>query len=95
MGGRRSLYHKIRIFKFKERGGKIMITNLKRIRQANNLSQSKLAEKAEVNFRMIQNYEQGFKDINKAQAITLYKIAQVLDCMIEDLLELEVKYDND
>ena len=64
------------------------MTNLKRIRQANNLSQSQLAEKAEVNFRMIQNYEQGFKDINKAQALTLYKIAQVLDCTIEDLLEI-------
>ena len=71
------------------------MTNLKRIRLANNLSQSQLAEKTGVNLRMIQNYEQGFKDINKAQAITLYKIAQVLDCMIEDLLELEVKYDND
>jgi transcriptional regulator with XRE-family HTH domain len=71
------------------------MTNLKTIRQANNLSQSQLAEKANVNLRMVQNYEQGFKDINKAQAITLYKIAQVLDCMIEDLLELEVKYDND
>ena len=64
------------------------MTNLKRIRQANNLSQSQLAEKAEVNFRMIQNYEQGFKDINKAQALTLYKIAQALDCTIEDLLEI-------
>lgn len=65
-----------------------MDTNLKRIRISNALSQSGLAKKAEVNLRMIQNYEQGFKDINKAQAITLYKIAQVLDCMIEDLLEL-------
>lgn len=64
------------------------MTNLKRIRQANNLSQSQLAEKTGVNLRMIQNYEQGFKDINKAQAITLYKIAQVLDCTIEDLLEI-------
>ena len=44
------------------------MTNLKRIRQSNNLSQSQLAEKADVNFRMLQNYEQGFKDINKAQA---------------------------
>jgi transcriptional regulator with XRE-family HTH domain len=72
---------------FINRGGKIM-SNLKTIRQANNLSQSGLAKKAEVNLRMIQKYEIGEKDINKAQAITLYKIAQVLDCMIEDLLEI-------
>ena len=64
------------------------MTNLKRIRQSNNLSQSQLAEKADVNFRMLQNYEQGFKDINKAQAWTLYKISKALDCTIEDLLEL-------
>ena len=38
---------------------------------------------------MIQYYEQGFKDINKAQVITLYYIAQVLECEIEDLLNLE------
>lgn len=64
------------------------MSKLQDIRKANGLSQSKLAEKSGVNFRMIQNYEQGFKDINKAQAITLYKLAQALDCTIEDLLEL-------
>lgn len=64
------------------------MSKLQNIRKANNLSQSKLAEKSGVNLRMVQNYEQGFKDINKAQAITLYKLAQALDCTIEDLLEL-------
>jgi transcriptional regulator with XRE-family HTH domain len=64
------------------------MSKLQDIRKANNLSQSKLAEKSGVNLRMVQNYELGFKDINKAQAITLYKLAQALDCTIEDLLEL-------
>lgn len=64
-------------------------TSLQWFRKSNELSQSQLAEKSGVNLRMIQNYEQGFKDINKAQAITLYKLAQALDCTIEDLLELE------
>ncbi len=64
------------------------MSKLQDIRKANNLSQSKLADKSGVNLRMVQNYEQGFKDINKAQAITLYKLAQALDCTIEDLLEL-------
>lgn len=64
------------------------MANLKRLRLDNGLSQSKLAEQADVSVRMIQNYEQGAKDINKAQAITLKSIADVLGCSIEDLLEL-------
>lgn len=64
------------------------MSKLQDIRKANNLSQSKLAEKSGVNLRMIQKYESGEKDINKAQAITLHLLAQALDCTIEDLLEL-------
>ena len=66
-----------------------MDSNLKRIRKANDLLQSDLAEKSGVNLSMIQKYENGEKDINKAQAITLYKIAKVLNITIEDLLEIE------
>lgn len=64
------------------------MSNLKKIRDATGLSQSKLAEASGVSPRMIQYYEQGVKDINKAQAITLYKISQALNCKIEDLLEI-------
>ena len=63
------------------------ITNLKKIRQARGLSQSKLAKLAEVELRSIQMYEQRRNDINKAQVETLYKLARVLGCNIEDLLE--------
>lgn len=65
------------------------MTNLKRIRTGKQISRIELSEKSGVNLRMIQYYEQGFKDINKAQCITLYYIAQVLECEIEDLLDLE------
>jgi len=64
-------------------------TNLRRIRDAAGLTQSQLAEQAEVSLRSIQMYEQRNKDINKAQAITLAKIARVLNCDVEDLLESE------
>lgn len=64
------------------------MSNLKDIRTKIGFSQSKLSELSGVNARMIQYYEQGVKDINKAQGITLYKIAQALDCKIEDLLEM-------
>ena len=64
------------------------ITNLKKIRQARNLSQSKLAKYADVELRSIQMYEQRRNDINKAQVDTLYKLSRVLGCNIEDLLEI-------
>ncbi len=63
------------------------ITNLQRIRKARGLSQSKLSELAEVELRSIQTYEQRRNDINKAQVDTVYKLARVLGCNIEDLLE--------
>ena len=63
------------------------MSNLKRIREEKNITQAKLAEESGVNIRMIQYYEQGVKDINKAQGITLHNIAQALKCKIEDLIE--------
>lgn len=65
------------------------MTNLKRIRQENGLSQAALANASGVHLRMIQHYEQRFKDINKAEAITIYKLAQALNVAMEDLLETE------
>lgn len=56
-------------------------------RQNKRYTQKKLSEESGVNIRMIQHYEQGVKDINKAQAITVYKLAQALNCTVEDLLE--------
>lgn len=63
------------------------MSNLKRIRKDKNISQSKLAEASGVSVRMIQHYEQGVKDLNKAQAITVYRLAQALECTVEDLIE--------
>lgn len=50
------------------------------------MSQKDLAEKSGVNLRMVQYYEQGFKDIKKAQAATVQKLAKALECTMEDLL---------
>lgn len=62
---------------------------LKDLRAKAGLSQSQLAEKAGVNLRMIQKYEIGDKDINKAQAITIYKLSLALNCNMEDLLDVK------
>ena len=65
------------------------MSNLKRIRQSLGMSQNQLSEISGVNVRMIQHYEQGFKDITKAQGITLYKLARALNCQIENLIEIK------
>lgn len=66
---------------------KSQTTNLKKARQARELSQSELAKLSGVDLRSIQMYEQRRNDINKAQGETLYKLSKVLGCNIEDLLE--------
>ena len=65
-------------------------TNLQTLRKAGGYSQKELADKAGVSLRMIQQYEQRAKDINKAAAINLFALAQVLGCRAEDLLEYDV-----
>ena len=60
---------------------------LQTVRKAIGLTQKELAEKSGVKLRMIQQYEQRAKDINKATANNLFALAQVLGCKAEDLLE--------
>lgn len=60
---------------------------LKEYRTKAELSQSQLAKESGVNVRMIQQYEQGVKKINKASGETIYRLSQALGCQMEDLLE--------
>ena len=62
-------------------------TNLKRIRISYGCTQAELAERSGVSLRSIQMYEQRNKDINKASTETVYRLAKVLGCSIEDLIE--------
>jgi len=63
------------------------VSNLQRIRKASGITQRKLAELSGAALRMIQLYEQRRQDINKAQAVTLLRIAHALGCEVVDLLE--------
>lgn len=65
------------------------MSKLKEIRKASGLSQSGLSEIADVSVRMIQYYEQGLKDINKANGENLYKLSKSLNCKMEDLIETD------
>lgn len=62
-------------------------TNLKRIRSAYGCSQAELSKSSGVSLRSIQMYEQRNKDINKAGADQVYRLARQLGCTMEELLE--------
>ena len=85
-------YHEMDIRHFAERMTELYKeakkdTNLKLLRVKAELTQKELAELAAVPLRTIQQYEQRQKNINRAQAETLARIAKQLYCNIEDLLE--------
>jgi len=54
-------------------------SRLKFWRKEKGLTQAELAERSGVNIRLIQHYEQGVKDINKAQVVTVLNLAEALD----------------
>ena len=59
------------------------------LRKKHNFSQEQLAEKVGVNLRTLQQYEIRAKDINRAAGSTLFSLAKVLGCRVEDLLEYD------
>ena len=63
---------------------------MKELREKAGMSQSQLSRESGINVRMIQHYEQGVKDLNKAQGITLYHLARALGCQMEDLLDIDL-----
>ena len=88
-----SPYHEMDIRHFVDKMNELYInakpeTNLKIYRKRAGLSQKELAEQAGIPVRMIQHYEQRQKNINKAQVEYLARLSRVLNCNIEELLEL-------
>ena len=63
-------------------------SNLKIKRLEAGISQSELAQMAEVSVRTIQQYEQKQKNINAASTETVIRIAKALNCSVLDLMEL-------
>lgn len=88
-----SPYHEMDSLQFADaaeeiRRKKETVTRLKMYRERIGLSQSELARESGVSVRMIQYYEQRRKDLDKAQAGTVWMLARALGCSVEDLLEL-------
>ena len=62
-------------------------TKIKIVRESRGLSQRELARVSGVNLRMVQYYDQGAKDINRASAMTVYKLATALGVEVREILE--------
>ena len=60
---------------------------LKKLREERGMSQSELALISGVPIRSIRAYEQGSVDLCKAQGDTLYRMAKVLGCSVDDLIK--------
>ena len=65
-------------------------SNLKFMREDKGMSQSELAKASGVPLRNIQAYEQGYKDINKAQVVTVLQLAEALDCDVYNIINPRV-----
>lgn len=64
--------------------------NLEKIRREAGLSRKKLGELSGISFRIIEQYEQGLRDINVASVSIVRALAKALNVPIENILEDEV-----
>lgn len=64
------------------------ISKLKWAREMKGFSQASLERASGVNARNIRAFERGEMDINKAAAITVYKLATALGVKMEELMNL-------
>lgn len=60
---------------------------MKALRLGRGLSQRELSEQTGINLRTIQNYEQGASDLNKAEAITIWRLSEALGCTMDNLID--------
>ncbi len=65
------------------------MSKLQAIRKAKGLTQKELAERINVTKQAIQSYEQGWRNINKAEFSILLKLCNTLECKLTDILDDE------
>ena len=61
-------------------------TNLKEQREKAGLSQGQLAAAAGISARVLQNYEQGVRNLNGAKLATLLALCKALGCKLSALI---------
>ncbi|MCD8285749.1 MAG: helix-turn-helix transcriptional regulator [Clostridia bacterium] len=86
-----TVYHEMSISQFMDRMDSLAKSHPSRLaemRKRRQLSQSELAYASTVPVKTIQAYEQKRKDINKAEAVTVLKLADTLSCSTREILEI-------
>lgn len=68
---------------------KIHYSRLKLARIRAGISQQELSDRSGVPVKSIGNLEQLRRDINRCRVDIVFRLAQALDCSMEDLLDLE------
>ena len=68
---------------------KIHYSKLKLARIRAGISQQELSDRSGVPVKSIGNLEQLRRDINRCRVDIVFRLAQALDCSMEDLLDLE------
>ena len=61
-------------------------SRLKFMREDRGFSQADLARESGVSKRVIQAFEMGYRDINKAQVLTVLQLSEALDCDVYDII---------
>ena len=61
-------------------------SRLKYQRELKGMSQSELSKASGIPLRNIQAYEQGYKDINKAQVVTVLQLAETIGCDVYEII---------
>ena len=59
---------------------------LREIRESREMSQKDLADKSGITKRMIQAYEQGYRDINGAKLSTLLSLANAMHSSLDEIV---------
>lgn len=61
-------------------------SRLKFMREDAGMTQTELAEKSGISLRQIQAFEMGYRDINKANVLTVLSLSEALECDIYEIL---------
>lgn len=61
-------------------------SSLKFMREEKGMSQSELAKASGVPLRNIQAFEMGYRDINKAQVLTVLQLSEALGCDVYEII---------
>lgn len=63
------------------------MSKLQALRKAKGFNQQTLADAIGMNVSTIRSFEQGWRNINKAELSTILKLCNVLGCRIQELLD--------